>query len=228
MGIHDGHRDRMKKRFNEHGLENFDEVNVLELLLFYALPRGDTNPVAHKLLERFGSLSAVLDAPIEELTKVEGVGENAATLLRLMHQLSRRYMVSKSAFVDILDTVEAIGNYIVPKFYGEKDEVVYIINLDAKLKVINSRCIARGQAERVGFSARKAVEAALAANASAAILAHNHTSGIALPSREDKESTARLAEALGAVDIALLDHIIVADDDFVSLAESGFFSKSEE
>lgn len=228
MGIHDGHRERMKKRFNEHGLENFDEVNVLELLLFYGLPRGDTNPLAHKLLDRFGSLAAVLDAPLEELLKVEGVGENTATLLRLVPQLSRRYMVSKSSFVGILDSVESIGEYIVPRFYGEKDEVIYIINLDAKLKVINSRCIARGQAETVGFSVRKAVEAALAANASAVILAHNHTSGIALPSREDKEATARLFEALRAVDIVLLDHIIVADDDFVSLAESGFFGDSEE
>lgn len=225
MGMHDGHRERMKRRFNEHGLENFDDVNILELLLFYALPRGDTNPLAHRLLDRFGSISAVFDAPIAELTKVEGVGENTATLIRLIPQLSRRYMISRSAFDNILDSTDAIGRYIVPRFYGEKDEVVYLISLDAKLKVINSRCIARGQAETVGFSIRKAVETALAANASAAVLAHNHTSGIALPSTEDRESTERLFGALAAVDIVLLDHIIVADDDYVSLADNGFFNR---
>ena len=90
MGIHDGHRERMKKRFLEHGLDNFDDVNALELLLFYALPRKDTNALAHALLDRFGSLAGVLDASAADLLSVDGVGESIAGLLRLIPERSRR------------------------------------------------------------------------------------------------------------------------------------------
>lgn len=223
MNIHTGHRERMKKRFLEHGLENFDDHNILELLLFYALPRADVNPLAHALISKFGSLSAVFDAPVDELTKVSGIGMNTALFIKLIPQVSRRYLISRSCFDDILNSTKKAGEFLLPHFYAERDEVVYMICLDAKCKVINCKLLFRGSVNSANVSVRKIVENALLYNSTSVIIAHNHTSGIALPSNEDKVTTRRIEEALCAVDIVLTDHIIVADDDFVSLADNGFF-----
>lgn len=225
MNVHKGHRARMKRRFLEHGLESFEDHHVLEILLFYALPRVDVNPLAHNLLKQFGSLAAVFDAPLDELEKVEGIGRNAATLIKLIPQVARRYMISRASLSDILDSSEKAGRYLLPRFFGERDEVVYLVCLDAKCKVLNCRLMFRGSVNSASVSIRKIVETALSFNATSVILAHNHTSGIALPSREDQITTRRIEEALRAVDITLADHIIVADDDFVSLADSGFFHR---
>ena len=224
MSVHDGHRERMKNRFTEHGLENFDDHNVLELLLFYALPRSDVNPLAHALLDRFGSLSAVFDAPAAELGKVAGIGQNTALFIKLIPQVSRRYLMSRTTFDDILDTTKKAGEYLLPRFFAERDEVVYLVCLDAKCKVVTNKMLFRGSVNSANVSIRKIVEAALASNATSVILAHNHTSGIALPSHEDKQTTRRVEQALAAVDVVLADHIVVADDDFVSLADTGFIT----
>jgi DNA repair protein RadC len=223
MSVHDGHRERMKNRFEQHGLENFDDHNVLELLLFYALPRGDVNPLAHALLERFGSLASVFDAPIEELCKVPGIGHSTALLIKLIPQISRRYLISRTSFDDILDSSKKAGQYLLPRFYAERDEIVYMVCLDAKCKVINCKLLFQGSVNSANVSIRKIVENALTYNATSVIIAHNHTSGIALPSQEDQITTRRIETCLKAVDITLTDHIIVADDDFVSLADCGFF-----
>jgi len=221
MDIHSGHRQRMKQRFLEHGLDNFDDHSILELLLFYALPRRDVNPIAHALLDRFGSLDAVVSAPVEALTAVEGVGENAAVLLRLVPQVSRRCMISDLSGMVILNTSEKAGAYLIPFFAHQRSEVVFAVFLDAKYKVLHCRRIVEGDVNSAELSPRRVVEAALAHNASALILAHNHTSGIALPSSDDQRTTERLRAALEAVDIQLVDHIVVAGDDFVSMADSG-------
>lgn len=227
MSVHDGHRERMKQRFLQHGLEDFDDHNVLELLLFYALPRGDVNPLAHQLLDQFGSLSAVFDAPVDELDKVPGIGDHAAVLIKLLPQVSRRYLMSRTRFDNILDSSKKAGDYLTPYFFAERDEVVYMVCLDAKCKVLSCKQLFRGSVNSASVSIRKIVENALQYNATSVILAHNHTSGIALPSQEDRETTRRVGDALGAVDINLTDHIIVADDDFVSLADTGFFQTGQ-
>ncbi len=223
MSIHNGHRERIKKRFLEHGLESFEDHSVLELLLFYALPRGDVNPVAHTLMSRFGSLAAVFDAPAEELAKVPGIGMNTAELIKLIPQVSRRYLMSRASFDDILDSAKKAGEYLLPRFYAERDEIVYMVCLDAKCKVLNCKLLFRGSVNAANISIRKIVENALVYNSTGVIIAHNHTSGIAIPSEEDKITTRRIEQALKAVDITLTDHIVVADDDFVSMADNGFF-----
>lgn len=223
MSIHNGHRKRLKEKFLAGGLDGFDDHQVLELLLFFALPRVDTNPIAHGLIRRFGTLAAVLDAPREELMKVEGVGENAAALLKMVPQMGRRYLISKTSGESILTSPDAAGRFLMPYFYGERDEVVYMASLDAKCKVVGCDMMARGSVNSTNVSLRKIVEKALARNASAVILAHNHTSGIAIPSPEDEITTRRLQAALEAVEIELIDHIVIADDDFVSMSSSGFF-----
>ncbi len=221
MAIHDGHRQRLKTRFLEQGLDSFNEVQVLELLLFYSIPRQDTNPIAHRLLKRFGTLSQVLDAPVEELEKVEGMGRNAATFLHLVTQTGRYYQVNRVMQSKVLTTIDQCGAYLCPFFIGRRNETVFLLCLDAKCKVLCCKEIGEGSVNSAGVPIRRIVETALAANASSVVLAHNHPSGLALPSNEDIATTRRLALALDAVEIMLIDHIIVADDDFVSLAQSG-------
>lgn len=221
--IHQGHRARLKARFQKEGLSHFDDINALELLLFYAVPRQDTNPIAHALLDRFGSLAGVLDAREEDLMQIPGIGESAATLLHLLPQLMGRYLQQSQALGDILTTTTQCGQYLLPYFFSAREEKVYLLCLDAKCKILDCRLIHSGSVNTAGVSVRKIVEAALSANATSVILAHNHTSGIALPSEADKTTTRRLFQALDAVDVLLADHIIVANDDFVSMADDGFF-----
>ena len=218
--MHEGHRDRVKKRFRQEGLDHFSDIQALELLLFYGIPRVDTNPIAHALLDRFGSLSQVLEASPEELMKVPGVGENAALLLTLIPQMGRFYMVDRSSRVTILQTLEQCADFLVPHFFGRRVETVFILCLDAKCKLLCCKELGEGGPNSTGVSIRKIVETAIGVNAATVVLAHNHPSGLAVPSAEDIQTTRRIAHALQAVEITLADHIIVADGDYVSIAMS--------
>lgn len=221
MSIHDGHRQRMKNRFLEEGLDHFTQVQALELLLFYCIPRKDTNPIAHALIARFGSFSQVLEAPVAELCKVPGVSLNTATFLHLNRELGRFYLVDRTRKNTVLKTLDDCASYMVPFFYGRSLETVYLLCLDAKCKVLCCKEVGEGSVNSAGISVRKIVETALSANATSVVLAHNHPSGLALPSDEDIQTTRRIAIGLQAVEIQLVDHIIVADDDYVSMAQSG-------
>ena len=222
QSIHTGHRQRMKERFLSEGLDHFTDIQVLELILFYCIPQKDNNPIAHALLNHFGSLSQVLEASPAELQKVKGIGENTATFLHLITQVGRYYLVDRVQRLEILPTIEACGNYLVPRFFGRKVETVFLLCLDAKCKVLCCKEVGEGSVNSAGISIRRIVETALGANATSVVLAHNHPSGMALPSAEDIQTTRRVAAALNTVDILLADHIVVADDDFVSMVQSGY------
>lgn len=227
MSIHDGHRKRLRERFVREGLDNFDEINVLELLLFYCIPRIDTNDLAHGLLDKFGSLANVLDASAEELAKVKGIGENAAIFLSLLSAVSRYYQVQKAQCGGPVNSAEGFSSVLLPNFSGRRNEMVYLLCLDAKYKMICCRLIGEGNVNSAGISVRKIVEVALAVNASAVVLAHNHPSGLALPSAADVKTTIQVGKALQAVDVALLDHLVVADFDSISMVQSGYFRPEE-
>ncbi|MBE7002063.1 MAG: DNA repair protein RadC [Ruminococcaceae bacterium] len=227
MSIHDGHRERLKERFRKEGLDNFDELYVLELLLFYCIPRVDTNPIAHKLLDHFGSLTRVLDAKAEELEKVEGVGKNVATFLSLITQVGRFYQVKRSQTGEILRSIDQCGNYLVPYFFGREQETVFLLCLDAKCKVICCKMVGEGSVNSANVPVRRVVEMALAANATTVVLAHNHPSGLAIPSADDIQTTHRIATALDAVEITLADHIVVSRDDYVSMVQSQYFKPQD-
>ena len=226
MNIHDGHRRRVKERFRQHGMDIMEDHEVLEVLLCFGVPRGDVNPLAHRLVNRFGSLAGVLDAKYEELMEVEGVGEHVATLIKTIPQICRRYLISREQMEGILNTSERAGNYIMPYFFGERDEVVYVACMDAKCKVLGCKLAGRGNVNSASVSVRKIVELALNFNSTYIIMAHNHTSGLAFPSQEDVETTLKVEKALAAVDVKLVDHIVVADRDFVSLAHNGVLKTS--
>lgn len=221
MSIHDGHRERMRGRFLKNGLSGFADHEALELLLYYAIPRGDVNPVAHALMDRFGSLSGVFSAPAELLTQVEGVGERTATLLRLIPQIAQKARLSDLERELALNTRERVGAYLLELFSRERNEAVYEICLDGKGKLLACRRLGEGSASAVTLDVRAVVQNALLCSASSVILAHNHPSGVALPSQEDRTATLRVQDALATVDVRLEDHIVVADHDFISFSESG-------
>lgn len=221
MSMHEGHRERLKKRFLAEGLDNFTDVQVLELLLFYAIPQRDTNPLAHELIAHFGSLSQVFRASAEELEKIPGIKRNASTLIKLVPDVMRFIGVDEIMNTRILPTIESCGEYLKRFLSHRENETVFLLCLDSKCKVLCCKEIGEGNVNSAAISIRRIVETALGVNASSVVLAHNHPSGIALPSAEDVQTSIRAARALAMVDIAFADHIIVADDDYVSLVQSG-------
>ncbi len=226
MNIHTKHRQRVKKRFLNEGLDHFEELHALELLLFYANPREDTNEIAHDLLIKFGSLRHVLEAPVEQLMTVNKIGEHAAILLSLVKGMAQKYMLSGDSTAP-LNTMEDCGRYLINRFIGKRDEVVMLLCLDAKRAPRCCRIVSEGSVNAAEISTRKVVEAALTVNATSAILAHNHPSGIAVPSMQDIVTTRRMGAALAAVDIILEDHIVVADRDYVSLRDSNYYNPED-
>ncbi len=220
MGLHDGHRARMKQRWLEQGPESFADHELLELALYFAIPRRNTNETAHELLERFGTLKNVLAADVRALQDVPGVGQNAAVLLKLLRAVNERAERPAPSGKPIRSGEET-GTYFLHLLDGETREVLYLMCLDAKGKMLSCQAAAVGGVNVTAVSVRQVVDLALRSNATAVVLAHNHPSGVALPSRADQFMTRQVADALRPLGIRLLDHIIVADGDYVSMAQSG-------
>lgn len=224
MSIHEGHRERLKNRYRREGLDNFDELYVLELLLFYCIPRKDTNPIAHRLLDHFGSITAVLDASPEALEKVEGVSKATATFLSLITDAGRYYQTKQKEMRDTPLRLDQCGDYLAPRFFGYDVEVVYLLCLDAKGDVLCCKKIGEGSINSASIPVRRVIEVALSVNATTVVLGHNHPSGLAIPSADDIQTTYRIAAALDAVDVVLADHIVVSQDDYVSMAQSQYYN----
>lgn len=221
MGVHDGHRERLKARYIEHGLGNFNELNTLELLLFYAIPRKDTNVIAHELLDRFGSLAGVFDASVYELKEVRGIGENAAVLISMIPQLMRKSLISESENHPVIDSSGKAAEYLFPRFAFEREEIFMLLCLDSQNKLISCVEVARGVVNSVETNVRRIAELALKNRASSVIISHNHPDKVIYPSREDDYVTKQVFAAMDAICIRLEDHIIIAGDKYVSYAEKG-------
>lgn len=206
--MHDGHRERLKKRFLKDGLQSFEKHNILELLLFYAIPRRDTNELAHRLISTFGSLNGVFNASFEALCRVEGIGENAATLIKLIPELSREYISDCAQSGIIIDSTSAACDYVSKKFIGENIEKLIMLCLNSSGKLINTETVAKGSVTYVNANMRRIVELAVKNSASSVILSHNHPSGNVGPSGDDAMVTIMVRDALKMIDVQLLDHII--------------------
>ncbi len=220
-GIHTGHRKRVKDEFLANGLSGLPDHRVLELLLFYAIPQGDVNPLAHRLLDHFGSLSDLFHATHEQLMEVDGVGENTAVLLRLIPAVAARYLEDRGKVGEQLLTSWEFGRLLLPLFFGQRNELAYLVCMDGKSRLIVTRKLGEGIANSVQITVRKVLETALSCNASRVVLAHNHVSGVALWSDADLDTTLRLKWVLREAGIELVDHCIFADGDMVSMADSG-------
>lgn len=220
MSIHTGHRKRMKQEFLARGLEGWPDHRILELLLFYAIPQGDMNSLAHELVERFGSLSGVLDASVDELKKVPGVQEHTAALFKLIPALGSRYLEQRSAPGEIINSPEQAVELLSPYYYGARNEMVYILCLDSKRKALGVRKVSEGSIYAADINIRRIVEEAMGLRATSVYLAHNHVSNLAFPSREDWQTTDTIRAALAGVGLELVDHLVFVDGDAISLEQS--------
>ena len=219
--LHKEHRERMRKEFLEHGFaDDVPPHKILEMLLFFAIPRKDTNETAHLLLKEFGSISGVLKAEITDLQKVEGVGENTAILIKLMLPLFKKYQSEKVATKLKFTNMDDICNFIIKKYFGYKNEVFMVTSFDNDGNLIACDKVVEGDVSSVGVSVRDVVKIVLKRNAACVIISHNHISGNALPSDADIEMTKSIKMTLQQMGVKLLDHIIVVQDDCISMLQS--------
>ena len=209
--IHSGHRQRLRARFLKGGPDDFAPHELLELVLCYAIPRGDVNPLAHRLIQRFGSLSGVLEASESELRSVDGVGDSAACLLRLLPAVMRAYAVEKNRPAPVFDTVGKLVAYLRPLYVGLTTERVYLILLDNGMRMIDCISLGDGAVNCSAVTVRRIAELCLTNHAACAVLAHNHPKGMAIPSGADLEVTNRVDSALETVGVPLLEHLIITE-----------------
>lgn len=221
--IHAGHRERLRERLRREGLSSFSEHEVLELLLTYAIPQRDVNPLAHELIARFGRLSNVLDADEQELMRVSGVGERAALLLHMMPQLMRYYQHSALGAKPMIENFADAKAYCEPLFLGTHEEHIYLVCMDQGGHVIHLMLMHTGTVDEVALYPRLVVETALRHKAHSVLLAHNHPGGIAQPSQADLDTTVRVAEALAPVGIRLVDHLVFTQESAYSMIRTSQF-----
>ncbi len=217
MGLHDDHRKRVRQSFIEHGADHMAEHQRLEFILFYAIPRVDTNPIAHRLIARFGSFKDVLDAPYEELLEVEGIGENAATLIKLFASSARYYFIAEGKDAVRYDTLDKVGKFSIALFSGKTEEDAFMLLLDGKMEMIGVSKIGIGRVSSVLLSARMVIEDAIKKHAAGIVLVHNHPFGMALPSSDDIELTNQLEFLCHQLDVKLMEHIVVAGNDYCAI-----------
>ena len=218
---HAGHRERLRRRYRQEGLEGFAPHEALELLLTYAIPRVNTNPLAHALISRFGSLGGVLEASPEELEQVPGIGPQASTLLNMLVPLLRMYEQEKLLPRRSIATYADLAAYCRTLFLGVGVEQFYVLCLDAKLHLIAARRISQGTPSEVSAQPRMVVHELMRCNAVGAVICHNHPSGSPLPSQADVEITWEIQNALRSVDIRLYDHVIIAGNKDYSFVSHG-------
>lgn len=218
-GEHSGHRQRMRERFAKQGLDGFAPHEILELILMYAIPQKDVNPIAHRLVERFGSLHAVLEADVSELVKVEGVGEYAAALLSLFSHVDRQLQRSRSEQKKRLTNRADCCQYCLSLLAGLRQEHLYLLCLNAQMEILQTALIAKGSLSEVAAYPRVVAEAALRSNAHSVVLCHNHPGGSVIPSQQDLDMTAALGRMLQGLEIPLVDHVVVAGEEVLSMVE---------
>ena len=211
---HKDHRSRLRGRFLSEGLSSFPDHNILELLLFFAIPRKDTNEIAHSLIDKFGSLSGVFDADYNLLINTEGIGENAATLIKLIPSLARAYLMDKETRYPNFSDIHKLGTFLVNYFIGMTKERLIAIFLNNNVEMIDMMIINEGIVNKTNGSIRKIAEAAFARNASFVVLAHNHPDGDSRPSEEDLILTKSYSKTFRDLELPLVEHIVVGGNSY--------------
>ena len=203
---HKGHRQRMRERVQNYGLDSLAEHEALEYVLYLTNAQKDTNGIAHDLIDRFGDFAAVLEASEEELCTVEGVGPSTARMLHLLPQISRYYGRSRTSTTRCIKTTEQMGSYLMAKFaWSDYERAIWL---------------REGTSDRVSLDIKNVVAAAIKGGTDAVVLCHNHPNGVALPSLEDMDATGSIARALGLVNVHLLDHFILTDTEYFSMRDA--------
>ena len=222
---HERHRKRVRDKFLAGGFnDGTPDHEILEMVLFYSIPRRDTNELAHTLIDTFGSLSGVFKASADELMKVEGIGENSVALIKLIMEVARAYARDEKKKAAYFSSMDEIGTYLLGRYAGIKEEMFTLLSLNSAGKMLSFDEIARGDISQVAVSTRKILETVIRTGANAVVLAHNHPGGIAIPSSEDLSATEAVKNVLAHLDVKLLDHLILAEGDYVSLRQSEKFT----
>lgn len=219
--IHDEHRKRMREKCIKHGAASFQTHELLEMMLYYCIPMKDTNPLAHKLLNEYGSLSMLLDADIRDMQRRCEVTERTALFFTILSEMMKRCKQERWSDREVLNTTQLAGEFAVSLLAYEKQECFYAILLDAQSRLINATLISRGTVDEAYIYPRLIVEAAIRYSATGVILAHNHPGGSIKPSFSDIEATVNVIAALNAIGIFVIDHFIVAEDKFISMSDIG-------
>lgn len=229
-GLHEGHRQRVWREFTKNGIdENTPPHKVLELIFFFTIPRRDTNGLAHIILQRFGgSFANVMEASVEQLMEasitdnkdIPRISEYTASHIKLMLEIVKYYYSSKAKQEKQLFNRVTAADYLFKKLMNERVEMAYLFCLDCADRFLACPKLSEGDEVSVGLSPRKVLETITKVGATKVILAHNHPRGVALPSPEDIKLTAQIAPAISGINVVFMDHIIVADNDYVSLRDS--------
>lgn len=222
--VHAGHRKRTQEKFRNHGLEGFTDIEALEMLLFYAIPRANTNELSHHLLNHFNGFRGVMEATMGELKQVEGIGEKAAELITFVTAINRRYLGKLKKEGDKLSSIDELCEYAANISRYLREEELRMICLNGEGKLIKTHKLGVGSAVTVALPVREIVSIALRDSAAGVVLTHNHLSVNALPSKADIMSTLHLRELLRELDIELIDHIVVGEGEAVSMRQSGVFN----
>lgn len=224
--LHEKHRQRMKEDFRKCGLQGFQPHNILEMLLFYSIPRCDTNETAHMLINEFGSLAGVFDAPIEALQSIHGIGIESATLIKFLPEVFRAYEASKFPDRPVILSTEAAAKFLASYFKTATSEKFVILYLDGSGKLIKDAEISQCNADMVFADLNSIIKSAILLNAKGIVIAHNHINGFAVPSAEDKVLTERLAKNCAPVGIHLCDHILFGGKDICSFSKKKVIKSS--
>lgn len=219
MGVHDGHRERVFKKFAKNGFAGLEEHEKLEIILFFSIPRPDTNVTAHELLQKYHNIAGVMDAPESELTKFKHVTNRTFYLFKMIKEASVTYELEKSGDKSYMTSVDEFGTYFQLYLANAEVEKLVVMCLDSRGKVLNVEVVCEGDISNVPLNSRKLMEIALNSKATEVVVAHNHPGNVAFPSREDVESTERIKDVLQSIGVRLKDHLIVTRDDFCSMAK---------
>lgn len=223
-GLHDGHRDRVLERFSREGFYYFNEHERLELILFFSVPRSDTNEMAHQLLNKYHTIAGVMDAPEEELIRFKGITKRTVQLFKMIKETYKLYTEEKEQNKTYLCTTDEIGSYFQVFYSVIHEETITVMSLDNKCRFISTDIVGVGDISSVGVSIRKIVETVIKRKATQIVLCHNHPGGIALPSDADITVTKSIRAAMDGIGVCLKDHIILGGNDYVSLANSNLFN----
>lgn len=214
-----GHRKRLRERFQRAGSEGLNDYELLELLLTYSVPRKDVKPVAKRLIKQFGSFGGVFDASLKELRSTPGIGHLSATLIKLVKEIFYTYLSEQMKEKDLLSSPQAGVNFARARLTGLSHEAFMVIYLNTKNEVIDHEVIHEGTVNRAVVYPRRIIESALTHHASGVLLVHNHPSGHPEASGDDRSITHAIEEAASAVDIKVVDHIIVGKNGYFSFVE---------
>ncbi|MDQ6977862.1 MAG: DNA repair protein RadC [Ghiorsea sp.] len=220
-----GHRKRLKERFAQHGLDEFHEYEVLEILLTYAIPRKDVKPIAKRLLAQFKTLAGVFDAQSQELKNIEGLGNESALFLKLIKAAQTRYLVSELAEKPKLDSPEVVKDWLRLKLQDKNIEYFGALFTDQQNQCISTEILFEGTVDRAVVYPRTLIKRALELDAKGIIIFHNHPAGTAQASEQDIALTKQLIEACNTLDIKLLDHFLLAGTQVLSFQEQGWWPR---